>query len=512
MNGGTETKWQIRYKADGDTDYTNTGDITEKPYTLTGLITKTKYYASICSKMRTADYSDWSADIEFTTPETPVLGVPSGLAARDIASTTVKLTWTAGSYGETSWKIKYKADGGEYSEPEVITENPYVLTGLTPETTYYVSICAKDDELESAWSADAEFTTTAVGPAPGGSAFVIEDFESGWTYMTNSPYTLTGMKDGWGFIGGSSTFRLHANGGRSGKGVYTTGTTGQYIVTPAVKSESTISFWAKKYDTGIASFKLVKATKDGDIYTAVTATEYAYNNSLTSNWVQYSYTIPEGGYVAIMISNVAIDDIEYAVGATTVSVTTDNYGYATYSNADKVLDLTTANLPEGLEAYKASVYGTKVDLTKLNQTVPANTGILLKGAAYTEYNIATASEGTTVDGNDFKATDGTIVVRSNDDTFIFVMKKNQPELTFGKYVGTAPLPANKAYLEVPASNFNGGNARLSFTFEEGAATGISTMENASRSNDGTIYNLQGQKVQNATKGLYIINGKKVVMK
>ena len=30
--------------------------------------------------------------------------------------------------------------------------------------------------------------------------------------------------------------------------------------------------------------------------------------------------------------------------------------------------------------------------------------------------------------------------------------------------------------------------------------------------NGTIYNLQGQKVEKAQKGLYIINGKKVVMK
>ncbi len=32
------------------------------------------------------------------------------------------------------------------------------------------------------------------------------------------------------------------------------------------------------------------------------------------------------------------------------------------------------------------------------------------------------------------------------------------------------------------------------------------------SNDNVIYNLGGQKVQNAKKGLYIINGKKVVVK
>ena len=42
-------------------------------------------------------------------------------------------------------------------------------------------------------------------------------------------------------------------------------------------------------------------------------------------------------------------------------------------------------------------------------------------------------------------------------------------------------------------------------------TGISLVENATV-NNGVIYNLNGQKVQNAQKGLYIINGKKVVVK
>ena len=42
-------------------------------------------------------------------------------------------------------------------------------------------------------------------------------------------------------------------------------------------------------------------------------------------------------------------------------------------------------------------------------------------------------------------------------------------------------------------------------------TGISQL-NANRKLDGTIYNLNGQKMEKAQKGLYIINGKKVVVK
>ena len=43
-----------------------------------------------------------------------------------------------------------------------------------------------------------------------------------------------------------------------------------------------------------------------------------------------------------------------------------------------------------------------------------------------------------------------------------------------------------------------------------AATGISTVKNGQQTD--TIYNMQGVRVNNAQKGVYIINGKKVVIK
>jgi hypothetical protein len=44
------------------------------------------------------------------------------------------------------------------------------------------------------------------------------------------------------------------------------------------------------------------------------------------------------------------------------------------------------------------------------------------------------------------------------------------------------------------------------------ATGIENVSAAKPVVDGAIYNLNGQKVNNATKGVYIINGRKVVIK
>ena len=50
-------------------------------------------------------------------------------------------------------------------------------------------------------------------------------------------------------------------------------------------------------------------------------------------------------------------------------------------------------------------------------------------------------------------------------------------------------------------------------FEDGGTTGIETIENSKHSTeDGIYYDLQGRRVENPTRGVYIVNGKKVVIK
>ena len=70
----------------------------------------------------------------------------------------------------------------------------------------------------------------------------------------------------------------------------------------------------------------------------------------------------------------------------------------------------------------------------------------------------------------------------------------------------ASMKGFRAYFDLPA----GATARLAIYDD---ATGITTILDAKElSNDGKIYNLNGQRVENARKGLYIVNGKKVVVK
>ncbi len=89
--------------------------------------------------------------------------------------------------------------------------------------------------------------------------------------------------------------------------------------------------------------------------------------------------------------------------------------------------------------------------------------------------------------------------------------------TFKKYTGTY-IPANKAYLDgyfvqqYVNSLGDASSASLRVVFEETEQTGLETMTEIGKG-ENFVYNLTGKKVQAVSKsGLYIVNGKKVVIK
>ena len=71
------------------------------------------------------------------------------------------------------------------------------------------------------------------------------------------------------------------------------------------------------------------------------------------------------------------------------------------------------------------------------------------------------------------------------------------------------MKAGTAYLAVPTTEVSGAKA---FTLDGGVVTGISSV-NVESNRTKTIYNIAGQRVYDMTKsGLYIVDGKKVVVK
>lgn len=222
-----------------------------------------------------------------------------------------------------------------------------------------------------------------------------------------------------------------------------------------------------------------------------------------------SFTLTESKTITVSASGESgkVLDLVYIV-QTGVPATLGTNGYATFASP-YALDLTTANLPTGLTAYKAAVSGTTVTFTALDQTVPANTGVLLKGAASETYSIPVVASGTTVSDNAFLVNDGGTTFTGDDNYYYFGLMKNT--LTFGLFDPSAvAIPADKAYLKVLKSNI-GASRALTVMFGDETA-GISQMENGRLNNEESVFSLSGQRVSQPTKGLYIVNGKKVIIK
>lgn len=191
-----------------------------------------------------------------------------------------------------------------------------------------------------------------------------------------------------------------------------------------------------------------------------------------------------------------------AVGVTTTAA---GMGFATLYT-DKALDFSSA---EGLNAYTATLSDKTVTLTKVTD-IKAGTGVVLKSDKTdknTIYSIPVISDSETDKGElEGNATDATLYnTFVGYDLYMLAINADN-EAQFIK-VKSGSVAAGKAYLKVSSS----AHARaLSIDYSDGS-TGIHAVENTGDA-DGQIYSVSGQRVAKPGKGLYIVNGKKVIFK
>ena len=199
---------------------------------------------------------------------------------------------------------------------------------------------------------------------------------------------------------------------------------------------------------------------------------------------------------------IRIYSIKFTSAPATIDVAaTHESGYRTFSSK---YPTDWSNAPEGITAYTAAVNGDNVTFTPFTGQAPAGTGLLVKcAAANTNYAINVlaanpnaitnalvgAPNGTTVGAGAFVLYDG--------EKGVGFYKTTAESFTIGER--TAYLPASVS------------SARTFIALDE-ETTGIgASLMNSERVNS-EVYNLNGQRVMNPAKGLYIVNGKKVVIK
>ncbi len=159
----------------------------------------------------------------------------------------------------------------------------------------------------------------------------------------------------------------------------------------------------------------------------------------------------------------------------------------------------------GVTAYIAKAADTENGTVTLStiDNAPANIPVLLKGVKGSTAVISTTSTSYSAPETNYLAAANNTAISSSEAKYVLAYSD---KWEFRHYNGT--LSAGKVYLDLSALGANA--ATLSFVFED-ETTGISAVEEL-REKDGQVYNLSGQRVNQPTKGLYIVNGKKYIAK
>ena len=179
-------------------------------------------------------------------------------------------------------------------------------------------------------------------------------------------------------------------------------------------------------------------------------------------------------------------------------------------------------LPEGYTAHKATKVNTgTVHLEPIGTEIPANTGVFVTGPANEEVVLSLSTSNPTSPNDnllDGSAVDtyvaGPAYVLANGDNGVGLYKAelnmNEAGVKVGVETGTHfKNNAGKAYLPVPEEPADA--CFLVFNFGDDVETGITETENENvKTENAEVYDLAGRRVQGAQKGIFIVNGKKVV--
>lgn len=179
----------------------------------------------------------------------------------------------------------------------------------------------------------------------------------------------------------------------------------------------------------------------------------------------------------------------------TFDITIGSTGYKTLISA------VSATLPVGVTAYKAISAGEgKVKLTSV-ASIKAGSAYVLKGTPSTNYTLTVTDTPEEPTGNILEISD------ENTSNGVYVLANGSSGAGFYKWMGGS-LGAGRVM--IPASAVS-SSARefMEFSFDETADVNEIKPQTAESSQ---YLNLAGQHVAQPTKGLYIVNGKKVIVK
>ncbi len=463
-------------------------------------------------KYTTNNYKMYIDDFSFE--ESSTYAKPTTISDTNLSETGVTLTWNAPT-GATGFAYQYKkTSDAAWSAEATLNTNTVTLSGLTPNTSYNFRVKALYGSNASTYATYSFQTEANVVDLPYSDGF--ENGMGGWRMINCEGTAIIEKMDNP--HSGTYAFRFYFSDHH------------QYLLSPhfAGGSPMKVSFYYKNYDDE-AAFQ-VGYTSSKDV-----AFTWVDNEVIASSraWTLYETSVPaEAQYVVICCRKegylLYFDDFSFLP---MTSVTFAKEGYGTYYNS-----LMDAVLPAGMKARivtakgdgNALTYETIADGDQIAATsaiVPKATAVMLQTAASTTTQSKDISLASPTDTRDFSTTNylhGSDVAKTTDGggdgAKYYKLSYNTSGEDIGWYWGADEgaafySAANKAWLALPAS----AGAREFFglpDFEENTTSlrEISNEELGIRNYD--YYTLDGRKLNGkpTQKGLYIVNGRKFVIK
>ena len=483
-----------------------TNSTTETSAVLTGLNPETIYEVQV-QAVYADDKSEW-VSTTFTTPSDT--DAPIDLIASDITASQATLSWTG-------------------------SQNIY-------NVQYRTATIIGDDVLFS-----EDFEGLSDGALPAGWTSIDYDGDGfDWVSHTNT---------------GSGNYTTHAGDGCMTSGSYDSDsgsplTPDNWLITPQIALDGFMSAWFVGQDANYAEehFAIYVSTTGNSV--ADFTTQIVGESVATGEYVEYTADLTsyagQQGYIAIRHFNVTdmfylnLDDFTiYGVAApagdwvsatvteetlaltdlipntkyewqvqgnltegttewsemssfTTLeaaaSVTIGATGYATFVAPSDV------SFPSDVTAFIiTAMTGTSVTMEAV-EAIPAGTAVVVKGAAGTYYLDAAASTDD-VTSNLLKAC--TSAFNPAAENSIYCLANKDKGVGFYPVATTVTIPAGKAYLEITSK------AKAFYALFEDDATAIENV-NVNDNLNGAIYNVAGQRLNKAQKGINIVNGKKIL--
>ena len=211
-------------------------------------------------------------------------------------------------------------------------------------------------------------------------------------------------------------------------------------------------------------------------------------NAKAATWTGSAQTV-----VVTIAANTQINSIDVilAKDVATQTVVVSEAGYATVV-AEQALDFTGLDV----QAFTCEAKETYVHLKPIT-VVPAGTAVVVKAAAGS-YDVPLTTEAGTEQANDLVAATEAIVA----DGTQYILADGAEGVGFYKATPETTIAAGKGYIVKTSS------VKTFYGFDADDATGISGINVADE--NAVIYNVAGQRLSKAQKGINIINGKKVL--